>query len=95
MWQGRELTATNKLIVDTHVEGSVGGGSKSLAHFAHNVLRTAVVIAHSILDLYQAEVLVGACPHLSSVAGTQRAAHAIEPADISPGWRARTCILTC
>jgi hypothetical protein len=49
------LTAAEKLVLEAHVEGSVGGRGESLTHFANNILGPTVVIAHRILNLYVEE----------------------------------------
>lgn len=49
-----ELTATDELVVETHVERGVRSRSESLAHLADNIPGTSVVIAYRILDLHRA-----------------------------------------
>ena len=48
---GRNLTATDELVIHADVEGCIGGRCEGLTHFTDDVLRTTVVIAHGILDL--------------------------------------------
>lgn len=81
----RGLTATDKLVVEAHVESSVGGGSKSLAHFADNILRTTVVIAHRILNLYRTKhVSYRVSEERKYSNGLNSQNHAVEPVDILP-----------
>lgn len=42
----------NELVLKTHIERNVRGRGERLTSFAGDVLRTAVVVAKSILDLY-------------------------------------------
>jgi hypothetical protein len=49
------LTAAKKLVLKAHVEGSIRGRGESLTHFANDILRPPVVIAHRILNLYVEE----------------------------------------
>ena len=51
------LTATDELVVETHIECSVSSRSESLAHLADNIPGTTVVIAHRILDLHRVRLL--------------------------------------
>lgn len=62
-----ELTAAEKLVLKTHIEGSIRGRSKSLTHFTDNILRPAVVIAHGILNLHIENDLVSTLSCLSCI----------------------------
>lgn len=61
-----KLTATDELVVKTHIECGVSSRSESLAHLANNILRTTVVIAHRILDLYRAGPVSHRVPHVTT-----------------------------
>lgn len=46
-------TTSGELVVKANVESSIGGRSEGLTSLSGNVLRTTVVIAQRILDLFQ------------------------------------------
>lgn len=48
-------TTSGELVVKANVESSIGGRSEGLTSLSGNVLRTTVVIAQRILDLFQKE----------------------------------------
>lgn len=68
---GGELTATDELVLETHVECSVSSRSESLAHLANDILRTTVVIAHRILDLHRAGAVSQRCPARHNITNSQ------------------------
>lgn len=50
--RGLPLTVADKQVLEADVESRVRGGSENLTRLADDVLRTTVVIAHRVLDLY-------------------------------------------
>lgn len=48
----RGRTVASKLVLETHVEGGVEGGSEGLAKLAGDVLGVAVFVSEGVFDLF-------------------------------------------
>lgn len=86
------LTATDELVLETHVESGVSSRSESLAHLADNIPGTTVVIAHRILDLYRAGLVSHRVPHVTNFTNPS-SNHGIDIHHYSASV-VRTCMLT-